>query len=247
MDYKVRLDVFEGPMDLLLHLIEKDEIDIYDIPISYISEQFIQFINKMEDLNLDITSDFLVMSATLLEIKSKMLLPKKITISEEGVEEEEDPRAELVKKLIEYKKYKNAAKELRLLEEIQHKVFYKPKEDLSDLHDEQLEIEGLKVDLLVKSLSRILEKKTKENSHLFINEIQRDEYTLEKCIDIIKERVNDNETIKFSSLIEDKSSRSEIITYFLSLLELLKAKYIKVFQEEDFSDIIISRRLEESQ
>lgn len=246
MDYKIMLDVFEGPMDLLLHLINKDEIDIYDIPINYIAEQFIQFVHQMEELNLDITSDFLVMAATLLEIKSKMLLPQKITLEDESMEDVEDPRAELVRRLIEYKKYKNAAEELRLLEETQYRVFYKPKEDLSDFQDEQLEIEGLKVDFLLKSLNNILAKKTKENNILFVNEIQREEYTLEKCISIIKERIVSEYNLKFSSLIDRESTRSEIITYFLSILELIRMKYINVFQKEDFSDLIISKRLEES-
>lgn len=246
MEYKINLDIFEGPMDLLLHLIDKDEIDIYDIPINHIAEQFIQFVNQMEEMNLDVTSEFLVMAATLLEIKSKMLLPSKRQVDDEVIEDEEDPRAELVRKLVEYRKYKNAAKELRTLEEIQYKVYYKPKEDLSDYQDEQLEIEGLKIDLLLKSINRILAKKSKENSVLLINEIQREEYTLEKCIEIMKERSNKEHTYNFSSLITKESTRSEIITYFLSLLELIRMKYVSVIQKEDFSDIIICKRLEES-
>ena len=156
------IDVFEGPMDLLLHLIDKAEIDIYDIPINVIAEQFLDYLRQMEELNLDVTSDFLVMAATLLEIKSKMLLPKDKASEDESPVEEEDPRAELVKRIVEYKKYKNAAEELRLMETIQQKVFYKPKEDLSDFQDEQLEIEGLKIDLLVKSLSNIIKARNKE-------------------------------------------------------------------------------------
>src|SRR5574344_16979 len=119
MDYKIMIDVFEGPMDLLLHLIEKAEIDIYDIPINLIAEQFLDYIRQMEELNLDITSDFLVMAATLLEIKSKMLLPKDKVPEDESFVEEEDPRMELVSRLVEYKKYKDAAEELRLMETIQ--------------------------------------------------------------------------------------------------------------------------------
>lgn len=239
------IDVFEGPMDLLLHLIDKAEIDIYDIPINVIAEQFLDYLRQMEELNLDVTSDFLVMAATLLEIKSKMLLPKDKASEDESPVEEEDPRAELVKRIVEYKKYKNAAEELRLMETIQQKVFYKPKEDLSDFQDEQLEIEGLKIDLLVKSLSNIIKARNKENSVLFIKEIQREEYTLERCISNIKQRINVDNSIRFSDLIEKDCTKSEIINYFLSILELIRMRYIIVVQEEDFSDLIISKRLEE--
>lgn len=247
MDYKIRIDVFEGPMDLLLHLINKDEIDIYDIPINYIAEQFVEFISKMEELNLSITSEFLVMAATLLEIKSRMLLPTRSHLDDECLEEEEDPRAELVRRLIEYKKYKAAADDLRLLEEIQYKVYYKPREDLTDYQDEQLEIHGLKLEFLLKSLNNILSKRSKENNIMLVNEIQREEYTLEKCIEIIKERINTGDSVAFSNLIGRESTRSEIITYFLSILELISTKYINYFQKADFSDLIISKRLEESQ
>ncbi len=239
------IDVFEGPMDLLLHLIEKAEIDIYDIPINLIAEQFLDYLRQMEELNLDITSDFLVMASTLLEIKSKMLLPKDKAPEDESFVEEEDPRMELVSRLVEYKKYKDAAEELRLMETIQQKVFYKPKEDLSDFQDEQLEIDGLKIDLLVKSLTNIIKSRNKENGVLFIQEIQREEYTLEKCISIIKQRISVENNIRFSELIEKDSTKSEIINYFLSILELIRMMDIEVVQEEDFSDLIISRRLEE--
>lgn len=239
------IDVFEGPMDLLLHLIEKAEIDIYDIPINLIAEQFLDYIRQMEELNLDITSDFLVMAATLLEIKSKMLLPKDKVPEDESFVEEEDPRMELVSRLVEYKKYKDAAEELRLMETIQQKVFYKPKEDLSDFQDEQLEIDGLKIDLLVKSLANIIKSRNKENGVLFIQEIQREEYTLEKCISIIRQKLDVDNNIRFSDLIEEDSTKSEIINYFLSILELIRMMDIEVVQEEDFSDLIISRRLEE--
>lgn len=245
MEYKINIEVFNGPMDLLLHLIEKAEIDIYDIPINIIAEQFINYIDQMEELNLEITGDFLVMAATLLEIKSKMLLPKEKDPEEEQLQEEEDPRADLVRRLIEYKKYKYVAEELRLREIVQQKVFYKPKEDLSNVQDEQLEIQGLRIELLVKSIKNIIEKNTKENSTIFINEIHREEYTLEKCISIIKEKVQEGQTIRFSDLIERDSSVPELITYFLSILELIRMNYVKVIQEKDFSDLIIRKRLEE--
>lgn len=241
MNYKINLDVFQGPMDLLLHLIDKAEIDIYDIPINIIAEQFISYIHHAEELNLDITGEFLVMAATLLEIKSKMLLPKDKNQDEEIIQEDEDPRAELVRKLVEYKKYKNVAQELRLREIVQQKVFFKPKEDLTNVYDEQLEIQGLKIELLVKSIKNIIEKNKKENSTIFIDEIQREEYTLEKCISIIKQKIEIENSVKFSDLIERDSTVPELITYFLSVLELIRMNYIKVSQKHDFSDLIIER------
>ncbi|WP_353095861.1 segregation/condensation protein A [Tissierella praeacuta] len=246
MEYKITIDAFEGPMDLLLHLIDKAEIDIYDIPINLIAEQFIEYIQQMEELNLDIASEFLVMAATLLEIKSKLLLPNKVSACDTQLEMEEvDPRAELVRRLVEYKKYKNIVEELRTLETIQSRVYYKPKEDLMDFEDEEFELEGLNIELLLKSLSNIIEKKSKENKVLDINEIQRDEYTLEECMKDIREKLNISDMLKFSSLLDENSTKKEVITYFLSVLELIRMKYINVIQEEDFSDLIISKREEE--
>ena len=167
MDYKIMLDAFEGPMDLLLHLIDKAEIDIYDIPISHIAEQFLDYIRHMEDINLGVTAEFLVMAATLLEIKSKMLLPNKSTSDNIQIEMEEiDPRAELVRRLVEYKKYKNAAEELRLFEILQSKVYYKPKEDLIDYEDYEIELEGLNMEILLKSISKIIIKRSKKDKVL---------------------------------------------------------------------------------
>lgn len=246
MDYKIMLDAFEGPMDLLLHLIDKAEIDIYDIPISHIAEQFLDYIRHMEDINLGVTAEFLVMAATLLEIKSKMLLPNKSTSDNIQIEMEEiDPRAELVRRLVEYKKYKNAAEELRLFEILQSKVYYKPKEDLIDYEDYEIELEGLNMEILLKSISKIIIKRSKKDKVLDISEIQREEYTLEKCMEDIKREIEINESIKFSDLLDEENTKKEIIAFFLSILELIRLKYIKVMQEKDFSDLIIIRRINE--
>lgn len=246
MEYKIRIDVFEGPMDLLLHLIDRAEIDIYDIPISLITEQFIEYIEKMEELNLEITSDFLVMAATLLEIKSKMLLPQREKSDDSQLEAEEDPRAELVRRLVEYKKFKSVAEKLREMESIQLKVFYKPKEDIIDNFNDNLEIGDVNIDDLLKALNNIIKRRKNKDKILDVREIQREEYTLEKCVSDIKERLKREDTIYFSSLLKEDSTRNEIITYFLSVLELINLKYINVIQEKDFSDLIIIKKQKEA-
>ncbi|HZK33538.1 MAG TPA: segregation/condensation protein A [Tissierellaceae bacterium] len=240
MEYKIKIDAFQGPMDLLLHLIDKAEIDIYDIPINIIAEQFIEYIHGMEELNLDVASEFLLMAATLLEIKSKMLLPQKTNASEEDMEaEEEDPRAELIRRIVEYKKYKNAAEDLKGFEAIYSKMFFKPKEELIEDIEEEIELKGLNIDMLLKSLSSIIKENKEKINNLDINFIQREEYTLEDCIKDIKRKLKTNGKVKFSELLDENSGKSEIVVYFLSILELVKMKYINLEQDEDFSDLFI--------
>ena len=248
MDYKIEIDAFQGPMDLLLHLIEKAQIDIYDIPINDITDQFIQYVYQMGELNLEIASDFLLMAATLIEIKSKMLLPNENRSNDLQLEMEElDPRVELVRRLVEYKRYKNVSEELRIFEKLQSQVYYKPREDLFEYEDQEMHIEGLDPDTLLKSIIKIIGRKRKSEMSLSINEIQREEYTLEACIGNIRELLEDNPRLKFSDLIDINITKKEIIVYFLSILELIRMKVINVDQKEDFSDLIISKRLEEGE
>lgn len=242
MEYKIVVDVFEGPMDLLLNLIEKAEVDIYDIPINLITEQYMDYIYELEGLNLEVASEFLVMASTLLEIKSKMLLPKEKVI-EEGVEIELDPREELVRRLIEYKMYKEAADRLRNQEDIELLAYYKPREDLSEYVNIEENFGTMDLNLLVKSLYNIMIDRGNQN--LDISEIHREEYTLEFCIEEIEEKLKSTNHIKFTDLLGRTSSREEIITYFLSILELIKLKCIYIKQDELFSDIIISKRMDE--
>lgn len=242
MEYKIILESFEGPMDLLLHLIDKAEIDIYDIPINEITEQYIEYIKKMDQLDLDITSEFLLMAATLLEIKSKMLLPSMKTSEDKQLEMEEiDPRIELVKRLVEYKKYKHVSQELQLYEQVQKKVYYKPKEDLSNFEGEE-EIEEMDLDKLVSALNKLLEKNKNTQISIDIDEIQKEEYTLDESMEKIKVKLEENKQITFSSLFHENSNKKEIVVTFLSILELIRTKYITIAQEDNFSEIIINKR-----
>lgn len=238
MKYRVELKSFEGPMDLLLHLIKEAEIDIYDIPINVITEEFLEHIKLMEDLNLEVTSDFLLMASTLLEIKSKMMLPKNSIDKEE---EEEDPRDDLVDKILEYKKFKELSEVLRNRETRQAKVYYKPKEEIIK-EEIELELEEMEVGLLLKAINNIIKNRTKEDKKLTISEIQREEYTLEFCIIRVKERLEKKNSIYFSGLLSKQTSVEEIITYFLSILELAKGKFLSISQKQDFSDLILEKR-----
>lgn len=244
MEYKIILESFEGPLDLLLHLIDKAQINIYDIPINEITEQYIEYITKMEELDLEVTSEFLVMAATLLEIKSRMLLPQlsRENNREQLEMEEVDPRLELVKRLVEYKKYKYASKELQNFEKVQRKVYNKPREELSHFLEEDTELEEMDIDKLLKALNNLLLKNKEIQTSININEIQREEYTLDKCVEKIKQKLEQKEIIKFSRLFDKNSNRSEIVVTFLSILELIRVKYIIIYQESNFSDILIKRK-----
>lgn len=243
MEYKIILEAYDGPFDLLLSLIKKAEIDIYDIPIIEVTQQFLDYISEMEELNLEITSEFLLVAASLLEIKSKMLLPQE-KIIEDGIEIEIDPRDDLVQRLIEYKLYKEAAERLKITEAIESKVYYKPQEDLSDFNNPEDFLGKIDLNLLVKALNNIMSRKGKLGSELHIGEIMREEYTLDLCIGEIKNYLKDKIEFKFTDLLVDYS-RNEIIIYFLSILELIRLKTVYVRQDGVFSDLIITRRMDE--
>lgn len=241
MGYKVAVDIYEGPMDLLLSLIQKNEVDIYDIPIHMITEQFMDYIKDMEELNLEITSEFLVMAATLLEIKSRMLLPKE-KIIEDGIEVEIDPREDLVRKLIEYKLYKEAAERLKNQEAIESRVYYKPREDLSIYDDPILELGKIDLNQLVKVINNLIEKSKRKGIELALEIISREEYTLDTCISDIEDRLKTKDSLLFSDLLSKYTNRREITAYFLSVLELVRMKKIFVNQDLECSDIVIKRR-----
>lgn len=244
MAISVKLEVFEGPLDLLLHLIEKNKVDIYDIPIVEITAQYLEYIQAMETEDMNVMSEFLVMAATLLDIKCRMLLPKEV--NEEG--EEEDPRAELVQKLLEYKMYKFMSYELRdrqvdagrtlfkvmtLPKEVEE---YKPPINLEELlGDADLS----KLQNLFRTVMRRQEDKIDPVRSTF-GKIEKDEIDIEAKSAYIEEYVHTHKTFSFRTLLEKQRSKMELIVTFLVVLEMMKTGLISIVQEEIFDDIMIT-------
>ncbi|MFA5524256.1 MAG: segregation/condensation protein A [Tissierellales bacterium] len=244
MEYKVVLEAFEGPLALLMHLIEKEKVDIYDIPIAKITDQYIEYIKTMENIDLNMTSEFLVMAATLLEIKSKMLLPSSGKDDEQLEIDEIDPREELVRRLLEYKKYKAIADELKAKGDIQNRVFFKPKEELEEFMEQgDFELENVDFKELFLAYINVLNRSKDEKKEINLTEIQRDELTIEDCMDNLEKLIKEKEKIMFEELFYNDISRIEVVIMFLAILELIKLKEIKVIQEQNFGDIIIKKNI----
>jgi segregation and condensation protein A len=233
--YTVRLGVFEGPLDLLLHLIHKNEIDIFNIPIALITEQYLDYLKLMKVLNLDIAGEYLLMASTLLHIKSKMLLP---TISEEGGEEEEgeDPRAELVRKLLEYQKYKNAAAELEKRPMLDRDVFIRLvlMETEKPAEEERMEVSLFE---LLEAFRQVLERRKPDSFH----EVILERLTVEERIeDILALLQRENRSMAFHLLFPEQAPLRLVIITFLAILELVKMKRVRIFQMAPFETIRVS-------
>lgn len=237
MAYEIKLDIFEGPLDLLLYLIKKNEIDIYNIPIALITKQYLDYIAKMKALNLDLAGEYLVLASTLIHIKSRMLLPDDALPSDE---EEGDPRDELVKQLIEYQIYKDAALNLdkrAILERDVYKPGYHLEAIDDDSHDVKIELDLFDlVEAFKKIISRI------DDADFF--EVDMEKMSLTDKINEIIDRLALEKSITFSDLITEKASRKSIVYTFLALLELMKLKMIKAYQTETFGIIRIFSSVE---
>lgn len=237
MGYKLKLEIFEGPLDLLLYLIKKDDIDINDIPISQITEQYMQYISMMKMLDLDVVGDFLVMAATLMQIKSRMLLPPD---PDEQPEEELDPRDELARRLLEYKKFKEIAEALKEKETLRQDFFGRniDPEALQQLREESKEIyyEASLFDL-ISALSEALRKAPEE----VIHEIITEEFTVEKKLHDILHLLLKESTIRLQDLFERSRTKIEIIVTFLAVLELIRIKELIAVQKGVFGEIEIMR------
>lgn len=250
MNYNVKIEVFEGPFDLLFHLIEKNQIDIYDIPMTQITDQYISYLEKLEELNLDITSEFLVMAATLIEIKSKMLLPIQVLEDKQLEIEDLDPRGDLVRRLLEYKKYKAAAEELKDKEQRYQKIYFKLKEEIifDEADDSLADMDNIDIKDLLMALSKCVERKSRTLSpEKTIREMQRDIVTIDDKIKDITNLLNKRGKILFHDMFTNTSSKIEVITTFLAILELIKLKQIMAKQSIAYSDIIIEPISKEEQ
>lgn len=242
----VKIQVFEGPLDLLLHLIEKNKLNIYDIPIVEITDQYVAYVEQMEEENLDVVSEFLIMAATLIEIKSRMLLPK------EQVEEEEDPREELVRRLLEYKIYKYAAGELEKMRENAGQVFYgnarMPKEVLE--YEETVDPDEVLSDITLRRLNEIFQevmKKKKEKIDPIrskFGKIEKEEVRVEDKVVHIRRQLKGLKNINFRTLLEVQASKTQLVVTFLAVLEMMKMGLIEVKQEDIHGDIWIDSKEE---
>lgn len=241
MDMTFKLQVFEGPLDLLLYLIEKNKVNIYDIPIVEITAQYMEYVDQMKKDNLDTLSEFLVMAATLLDIKSKMLLPKK----EEEEQEQEDPRAELVQQLLEYKMYKCMANELKDRQLDAGKVWYK-KKDIPDkvlAYEEPVNLEELVGDIRLSDLNRIFQSIMKRQEEKIdkvrskFGKIEKEEVSLEEKMEYLTDYAASHKHFSFRGLLTASSSKVEVIVTFLAILELMKTGKLTIVQEHIFDDI----------
>ncbi|MBI2963077.1 MAG: segregation/condensation protein A [Deltaproteobacteria bacterium] len=231
MNPRFQLDVFEGPLDLLLHLIKKNEVDVHDIPIATITDQYLAYLQLFEQLNLDLAGEYLVMAATLMQIKSRLLLPPV-----EGEEdEEEDPRLELVQQLEEYQRFRAAAAQLGDRDVLDRDVFRRVAEAPGDETRELPPLRALDLADLIDALREILRRLPEENAH----EILGERIAIADRIPWILERLRDGE-VEFARLFDAQSSRREVVSTFLALLELVKMRAVRALQSERFGPILLA-------
>ncbi len=235
-DYAIKLDVFEGPLDLLLYLIKKNEIDIYNIPIALITQQYLDYLNIIKSLNLDLAGEYLVMASTLVHIKSRMLLPVPEEPSDE--ETEDDPRADLVRQLLEYSAFKEAAHTLDARPILERDVFKR-----SPLPPEEKKVQAIEDDALIEvSIFELIEALHAVVSRLDkkdLMEIDLEKLSLTEIINDVMERLHREKSLTFEELLGEKSDRRRIVYTFLACLELIKLKMIKAYQTAAFGVIRI--------
>jgi segregation and condensation protein A len=237
-EYKVKFDVFEGPLDLLLYLIKKEEVDIYDVNLTRLATQFIEYIEMMRMLDLEIAGEFLVMASTLMYIKSRELLPVDQQVTPEGEEETDDPRWELIRQLVAYKKFKDAAAELQKLELQQENVYPR----LAAKPEFETEPAALKPTVSVFDLLNAVNGILKRfNQRQDARDIFEDKWSVSEKIELLRSEIMRLPSMKFSSLFAQASSRTEVVVTFLAVLELIRLKVIEALQTENFGEIEIVR------
>jgi len=238
-DYKVRLDIFEGPLDLLLYLIKKDEVDIQSISIERITNQYLNYIDTFKMLNIDLASEFIVMAANLMYIKSRTLLPKAEQPPEEDVEED-DPRWELIRQLIEYKKFKDAAGFLSRKETEQEDYFAHVPEKAAPLPEGEIEpLPDVNIFDLIRAFQNVL-KRFEESTDL--GEIVDERYTVSDKIEFLLGALKPGMSLNFLSLFESSTSKTEVIVTFMALLELMKMNQFQIHQDHHLGEIEVQRK-----
>jgi segregation and condensation protein A len=243
--FRIALPNFEGPLDLLLHLIREHKLEVLDIPIALITEKYLAHLDAMREIDLDIAGEFLVMASTLLHLKSRMLLPREeVAAGPDGVEsaaESLDPRAELVRRLLEYQKYKDAAESLAMNDLLDRDVFARRVVVQEvPLEAEEVGLQEVSIYKLIEALDRVLENLVPKKQH----EVTREHLSLSEAMNgiVTRLRANEGEEVRFLSMFEGQRTRSAVVITFLGLLELAKMKLVRVFQLDDRDDIFISAK-----
>jgi segregation and condensation protein A len=235
-DYKVKLEIFEGPLDLLLYLIKRDEIDIYEISIERITRQYLEYLQAFKELNLDIAGEFVVMAANLIYLKSRSLLPADQQPPDEEAEED-DPRWDLIRQLIEYKKFKEAAAQLHARALEQERIFTRDGGATTATADAPLRLAEVGIFQLIHAFQDVIKRvEAREN----LQEMFGEHFTVSDKIDIILKRVADGASVRFTELFGDLASRVEIVVTFLALLELIRLKQVRAIQRNVFDEIEIA-------
>jgi segregation and condensation protein A len=236
-EYKVKFEVFEGPLDLLLYLIKKEEVDIYQVNLTRLASQFIEYIETLRLLDLEVAGEFLVMAATLMYIKSRELLPVDQQAQPQDEDDGEDPRWELIRQLVEYKKFKDAAAQLEALEARQENVFPRAPARLEFGPETPARSEASIFDL-VSAVNAVLQRFGKRAEQ---RDIFEDKWTVSQKIGHLMQVLAEEPRMKFSALFAGAASRSEVVATFLALLELIRLKHLAAIQEEPFGEIVIYR------
>src|ERR1700730_18844197 len=238
-DYKVKLEIFEGPLDLLLFLIKRDEIDIYEISLERITKQYLEYLQAFKELNIDIAGEFVVMAANLIYLKSRSLLPADQQPPEEDAEED-DPRWDLIRQLIEYKKFKEAAVQLHV-RELEHESSF-PREggEQGALADAPLPLGEVSIFQLINAFQNVIKRVEARED---LREIFGERFSVSEKIEMILQRIGSGGSIRFSELFGDIASRLEIVVTFLALLELIRLKQVRAIQRDLFGEIEITGAL----
>jgi segregation and condensation protein A len=237
-EYKVKFEVFEGPLDLLLYLIKKEELDIYQVDLTKLATQFLEYLDLMRMLDLEVAGEFLVMAATLMYIKSRELLPADQQALVEGEEEGEDPRWELIRQLVEYKKFKDAAAQLQVLEARQENVFPRLPGKLEFESDTPAPRPDVSLFDLLSAVNNVLKRFGQRED---LRDIFEDKWTVSEKIEALLRLVAEKGLLKFSELFAGVTSRSEVVVTFLALLELMRLKQLVAAQSTEFGEIQIAR------